>query len=234
MANGDNAATGTSAPAPGTEEYEKKLNDLAGEMANDAVTKRTKKLERQFDAKFETLQRDFDAKLKALAPAASGGASETGSPNVQLNTVQSELAEVRRRADALEQQNAAMKAAQRQNGLAREIITELQRQGFDAATSEIAFDHLMARGRVGFESDDEDAPVIFKGQNGEALPSKLGIKKWLESDASKPLRPSKTTNGSGSRVQHGLPPGAAGGGPKAAEHFAFNELMKGMGFGSQE
>jgi hypothetical protein len=178
----------------------------AGKLVNDAITKRLGQFEKSIGSQIgETVTKALDgfkaAQPRAGAPAEGGETPSATDPmSVALKSLEARLKEAEQRSQAQEQRANAERAKNRNSTLRGTLQEQLAKAGISDPTAlRLAVGHLVdAEKRVSYENADEDeAPILFKADDGSMLDLPTGIARWLKTPEAKFYIPATGTRGSG-------------------------------------
>lgn len=206
---GSGNPSGSEQPVGLTEAQEKQVN----EILNKALGPRIKRLE-ESQAKALT---DFGTKLtesitSTLAETLSKLETDDGkggkpkpnatdlSQNPEFRALKKQNEDIAKQLEAEREEKKAAKAAARSETLNRKVESELTALGIaDPKSARLI---LQGEGLVNYEDDDGDA-VVFKDEDGGALPLKKGLESWAKSAVGKRFMPATGAAGSGERPRGG-------------------------------
>lgn len=206
-----------------------RFNKLFHKAFDAKMGKVEKTLLMKFDA---TLSSKFDELRNALAPIdddddddgddeGAGGNETVDTPAPQRPAASSskmspeDRARIKR-AEATAKEAAAIaekykqqaeeEAAKRRQTEERQTIVSLMTPHVKPKMLDIAVNHALANNLI---RDDENGQLLWKGEDGEALPLKDGVAAWAKSDVGKEFAPPVEARGRGGRGpgENGIAPG---------------------------
>lgn len=197
---------------PFTDQQVDSLKSLVSGIVNSAISARDKMSDKKRAEDRDAAKGEFakllDEKFAAFRPAEEGDKNGKGGKGGRSKDDDVEMTAMRKTLDDLRQQNEqTLQRAQRErakniDGSVRNaIFEELAGHGLDQARAKAAYAAFRLDDRVESQVDDEtDAvTVLFRDDDGQQVPLKDGVKRWVKTDAAKIYLPPTGAKGSGSR-----------------------------------
>lgn len=206
----------------GGEDDDKKFTERFNRLFHAAMSEREKrsadKIKKDLDAQFEAFGGKMLDQFKALIPEPPKPEPQKPEPGKLPPEIEGRIKAAEKAAEKAAQA-AAEEKAKREQAEQRARITE-ERQLLQAELAEakvrpgvvgMAMNHLHAR-----IVRDEGGAVRWKGEDGELVDVKAGIKGYLETDEGRELLPARPAGGAGS--------GSPGKGGKSGADYGYAEL----------
>lgn len=195
---------------PFTEQQLDGIKSLVSNIVNSAISARDKMADKKRAEDRDAVKNEFakllDEKLSAHRPATDD--DKDGKKGRRSKEEDVELTALRKSLEDLRQQNeATMQRAQRErakniDGAVRNAIFEaLSEHGLDTQRAKAAYAAFKLDERIESQVDDESdaVSVLFRDDDGQQVPLKDGVKRWVKTDAAKIYLPPTGAKGSGSR-----------------------------------
>jgi hypothetical protein len=203
------------------EEQTEELKGLVGGLINSAITARDKMSDKKRAEDRAAIEASFaktlTEQLAALKPAGGGEGGEGGEKggkgggkegrNLEFDTLRKQHAEAM---EAIKQANERVKRAEeRRRDVERtnRIDATLSKAGVvDPFMRDLAIAHFDRKGRVVWSGDEDDATIVWNGDDGVPVGFEEGFGSWLKTDEAKRFLPAAGKGGSGGRPGNGKPP----------------------------
>jgi hypothetical protein len=202
-----------------------KIQTITAGVLNSAMTARFKTFEKQLHESLgKTIGEQLQAHLKAAPPKEEapdeepeGGKGKKGKnaarvDDVQINTLQQQLAEMNRRLEAADRAANEERMKNRTSSLRTKLAEELARIGVvDANAQRIAIGHLIdAKHAVKFDDEGGDEnKIVFSQDDGGVVNLDVGLRTWAKTSEAKFFLPATNAKGAGSRPGGSPLPGHA-------------------------
>jgi hypothetical protein len=203
--NGSGNPSGSEQPVGLTEDAQKQVNELINKALGPRLKifedKLTKASEASNAKLLESFSNTLSEQLSALKP--DEGKEGKGKPaatdlsqNPEFRALQKQNAEVLKQLEAEKQEKQKANAKARNEALNRKVESELAALGIaDPRSARLI---LQGDDVVSYEDDDSET-VVFKDEEGGALPLKKGLESWAKSAVGKRFMPPSGSSGSGER-----------------------------------
>jgi hypothetical protein len=217
--NGSGNPGGGEQPVGLTEEASKQVNELINKALGPrfkAFEEKQAKATAEANTKLlESFGTTLDEKLAALKPTEEGDKGKGGKPpatditqSPEFRAMQKQLKEQGELLEKAKQDKATETARAREEALNRKVEAELANYGIsDPESARIL---LQGKKLVGYE-EDEGESIVFRDEEGGALPLKKGLESWVKSAVGKRFLPPSGANGSGDRSAGGKKPQSSNG-----------------------
>jgi hypothetical protein len=206
--------------------------DRVNQIVDNAIAKRLGAFEKKQSKTLEdfgkslastlgdTLGASLDEKLSALKPSADKDKPKTEpidlSQHPEFKAIKRQNEDLQKRLDAADTEKRAARASTRDVKLRERLQKELIDRGVDAKRARKAVNELVDGEKLVFyESDDDDAQVVFRDADGGNIALSAGIKSWVATEDGKFFLPPSGASGSGDTTGSRKTGGGAGQGSQA-------------------
>jgi hypothetical protein len=186
-------------------------------IVNGAVATLKKAFETKAKTDAETLTKSIlaglDEKLAAFKPPPSGddddgkggkggkGGGRRPSDDPEFAALKRTTGEMQEQLRVEREKSERMRARNIDSAVREQVYSELGAIGLDAARSKAAFAAFKIDNVLTTEVDDdgESVSILFKADDGTALPLRDGVRSWAKSDSAKLYLPPTGAGGAGSK-----------------------------------
>lgn len=193
-----------------TTELNRIINGVAGNLKKQFETHIGKALE----GSKTDLSKLLDEKLQTLRPApeegegAGKGGKGGKSQSLEFQTLQKQVNDA---ADAIRVANeraARAESRRRDTELRRWLDTSLSKGGVaDPFMRDLAISHFQSNARVAWSGEDDEASIVWNGNDGLTVSGDEGLSSWFKTEEAKRFLPPTGKGGSGSRPGQRPPEG---------------------------
>lgn len=175
-------------------------------MLQGGLSSVAKRQEKQFGEKFDELKKMFEKSATPPAEEEGGKRGKRGgddTDNVTFATMQQKLATQQEMLETIRRERDEERRKNKTAALRQMSTMSLQNLGItDPISQDMAITSLIAKGILGYESDDSDR-IVWRTPDGSTFDAEQGFRQWARGPEAQRLFPATGTRGSGGTKGNG-------------------------------
>lgn len=196
---------------PFTDQQVDSLKSLVSNIVNSAISARDKMADKKRAEDRDAVKNEFakllDEKFAAHRPAADddkdgkGKGRRSKEEDVELTALRKSLEDLRQQNEATMQRAQRERAKNIDASVRNAIFEALNEHGLDTHRAKAAYAAFKLDDKIEAQIDEEteSVSVLFRDDDGQQVPLRDGVKRWVKTDAAKIYLPPTGAKGSGSR-----------------------------------